>query len=42
MTTVVVQDMCSHAMQMFCTENRERIGHIRLSDMIVAAVTLRG
>jgi hypothetical protein len=42
MTTVVVQDLRSHAMQMFCTENRERIGHIRLSELIVAVVTLRG
>ncbi|GFG17633.1 hypothetical protein CNMCM6936_008217 [Aspergillus lentulus] len=42
MTTVVVQDLRSHAMQMFCTENRERIGHIRLSELVVAVVTLRG
>lgn len=42
MTTVVVQDLRSNTMQMFCTENRESIGNIRLSESIVAVVTLRG
>ncbi|KAL4812611.1 hypothetical protein BDW67DRAFT_169828 [Aspergillus spinulosporus] len=41
-TTIVVFDLCSRKTQRFCTENRERFERFRLSEDLVAAITVRG
>ncbi|KAL4746244.1 hypothetical protein BDW72DRAFT_210594 [Aspergillus terricola var. indicus] len=41
-TTIVVFELCSRKTQRFCTENRERLERFRLSENLVAAITIRG
>ncbi|KAL3436323.1 hypothetical protein BDV09DRAFT_165391 [Aspergillus tetrazonus] len=41
-TTIVVFELCSRKTQRFCTENRERFERFRLSEDLVAAITVRG
>ncbi|KAL4734958.1 hypothetical protein BDV11DRAFT_208912 [Aspergillus similis] len=41
-TTIVVFELCSRKTQRFCTENRERFERFRLSENLVAAITVRG
>ncbi|KAL5044446.1 hypothetical protein BDW71DRAFT_99566 [Aspergillus fruticulosus] len=41
-TTIVVFELCSQKTQRFCTENRERFERFRISENMVAAITVRG
>lgn len=41
-TTIVVYNLCTQKIQRFCTQNRERLGKLRISEYIVAALSTRG
>ncbi|KAL4976541.1 hypothetical protein BDW66DRAFT_166367 [Aspergillus desertorum] len=41
-TTVIVLELCSRKTQRFCTANRERFERFRISENLVAAITVRG
>ncbi|RAK98015.1 F-box domain protein [Aspergillus ibericus CBS 121593] len=41
-TRIIVHNLCNHTTQGFCTENRDSFRDLRLSESMVAAISVRG